>query len=40
MVKADKFAFEDEDQELKFIPTQPVLSFRKMINYNKEDLVG
>ena len=24
---------------MEFNPTQPILSFRKMVNYNKEDLV-
>ena len=39
-IKADKFAFEDEDQQLEFNPAQPIASFKKMMNYNKEDLVG
>jgi hypothetical protein len=39
-VKADnKFNFEEEEQDLVFNPAAPIVSFRKMINYNKEDLV-
>jgi hypothetical protein len=37
---SNKFSFEDEDQETSFNPSTPVLSFKKMINYNKEDLVA
>ena len=37
---SNKFNFEDEEQETSFNPTTPIISFRKMINYNKEDLVS
>lgn len=37
---ANKFMFEDEDEQIAFNPSEPVTSFRKMISYNKEDLVS
>ena len=36
---SNKFMFEDEET-ISFDPTNPIISFRKMINYNKEDLVS
>lgn len=35
-----KFLFEDEEDQMAFNPANPITSFRKMINYNKEDLVS
>lgn len=34
-----KFTFETENDD-KFSPAEPILSFRKMINNNKKDLVS
>ena len=40
-VKPEKrFDFEVEEKETSFNPAMPVVSFRKMISYNKEDLVS
>ena len=36
----NKFSFEEEDEETKFSPANPVSSFKKMISFNKEDLVS
>ena len=35
-----KFTFENQDEKDNFNPSEPVLSFRKMINNNKKDLVA
>lgn len=34
-----KFSIEDEDEEVKFNPANPISSFKKMINFNKKDMV-
>ena len=39
MKPENKFLFEDEEQTMEFSPAAPVVSFRKMVGYNKEDLV-
>lgn len=39
-VKPDNKLFEDDPSEMNFNPSAPILSFRKMVNYNKEDLVA
>ena len=36
---ANKFSFEDEDEEMVFNPGCPVSSFKRMVQYNKQDLV-
>ena len=36
----NKFSFEHEEEETAFNPSNPILSFKKMINYHKEDLVS
>jgi hypothetical protein len=35
-----KFNAEDEEDEVRFNPSAPVPSFRRMIAFNKRDLVG
>ena len=40
-VKPEKrFDFEVQEKETSFNPALPVVSFRKMVSYNKEDLVN
>jgi hypothetical protein len=34
-----KFTLDNEDEE-RFNPAEPVISFRKMVNYHKKDLVA
>ncbi len=35
-----KFLADDEDEDIKFNPINPISSFKKMVSYNKKDLVG
>ncbi len=35
-----KFSAEDEDDQARFNPSNPVPSFRKMISFNKRDMVA
>ena len=37
---ANKFMYEDEEENVAFNPSDPIISFRKMVSYNKEDLVA
>jgi hypothetical protein len=35
-----KFLADHEDEDIKFNPINPISSFKKMVSYNKKDLVG
>jgi hypothetical protein len=35
-----KFSAEDEEDQARFNPSNPVSSFRKMIGFNKRDMVA
>lgn len=35
-----KFLADLEDEDIKFNPMNPVCSFKKMVSFNKKDLVG
>ena len=35
-----KFCIEDEDEDVVFNSVNPITSFKKMVGFNKKDLVG
>ena len=36
---AHKFAFEQEEDDMGFNPSNPIVTFKIMMSFNKEDLV-
>ena len=36
----NKFSIEDEDIDIRFDPANPITSFKKMVSFNKKDLVS
>jgi hypothetical protein len=37
---AMKFSADEEEDDVKFNPSNPIHSFKKMVGFNKRDLVG